>query len=99
MLCKFLMLLLEIGVTYDVIHSINVKNIFIMVNFKFFLQLRCFNVLLHLEYKILLCEPKIGFTKLRGEIAEQPTIVLCGLSQLSLTVQVLCNGLNVDILS
>ena len=34
---------------------------------KIFLQLRCFNVLLLLEYKILLCEPKIEFTKLREE--------------------------------
>ena len=34
---------------------------------KIFLLLRCFNVLLHLEYKILLCEPKIELTKLREE--------------------------------
>ena len=34
---------------------------------KIFLWLRCFNVLLYLEYKVLLCEPKIEFTKLREE--------------------------------
>ena len=45
------------------------QNTFTMVKIlkKIFLQLRCFNVLLHLEYKILLCEPKIEFTKLREE--------------------------------
>ena len=31
--------------------------------------------MLHLEYKILLCEPKIEFTKLREEKPYQPTIV------------------------
>ena len=34
----------------------NLKKIFLY-------KLRCFNVLLHLDYKILLCEPKIEFTK------------------------------------
>ena len=43
---------------------------------KIFLQLRCFNVLLHLKYKILLREPKVEFTKLRVEKPQQPTIVL-----------------------
>ena len=33
---------------------------------KNFLQLRCFNVLLHLKYKVLLCEPKIKFKKVAG---------------------------------
>ena len=36
---------------------------------KNFLQLRFSNVLLHLEYKLLLCEPKIEFKKLPGEEA------------------------------
>ena len=34
---------------------------------KTFLYLRCFNVLLHLEYKILLCQPKVEFTQFREE--------------------------------
>ena len=33
---------------------------------KSFLQLRCSNALLHLKYKVLLCEPKIEFNKLAG---------------------------------
>ena len=33
---------------------------------KNFLQLRCSNALLHLKYKVLLCEPKIEFHKLAG---------------------------------
>ena len=33
---------------------------------KNFLQLRCSNALLHLKYKVLLCEPKIEFNKLAG---------------------------------
>ena len=34
---------------------------------KKFRSLRCSNVLPHLEYKLLLCEPKIEFKKLREE--------------------------------
>ena len=33
---------------------------------KNFLQLRCSNVLLHLKYKLLLCEPKVKFKNLPG---------------------------------
>ena len=31
-----------------------------------FIQLRCSNVLLHLKYKIFLCQPKIEFIRLAG---------------------------------
>ena len=60
LLLIFLMLLLKIGGTYDVILSRKVKKAFTMVKKlkKNFLQLNCSNVLLHLEYKLLLCEPK-----------------------------------------
>ena len=33
---------------------------------KTLLQLRCFNVLLHLKYKVLLCETKIEFNNFAG---------------------------------
>ena len=33
---------------------------------KIFLQLSCFDVLLHLKYKVPLCEPEIEFNKLAG---------------------------------
>ena len=49
------------GIIYDVIISRKVKNTFIIEKNlkKTFLQLRCSIVLLHLEYKLLLCKPKI----------------------------------------
>jgi len=45
-----------------------VKNTFTMVNIlnKKFLQLRCANVVLHLKYKLLLCESKIKFENRPG---------------------------------
>ena len=60
LLLIFLMLLLKIGGTYDVTLSRKVKKAFTMVKNlkKYVLQLNCSNVLLHLEYKLLLCEPK-----------------------------------------
>ena len=42
---------------------------------KIFFWLRCSNGLLNLEYKLLFCEPKIEFKKLREENPYQPTIV------------------------
>ena len=67
MFVTFLTLLLKIGVTYDVILSKKVKKyLYNGKNLKRnFIQLRCSNVLLHLEYKLLFCKPKIEFKNLR----------------------------------
>ena len=64
------MLLLKIGAIYVIILSNfqkSQKYLYSGKNIKkHFLQLRCFDVLLHLKYKVFLCEPKIEFNKLAG---------------------------------
>ena len=61
------MLLLNIGVTYVITLS---KKSKIPLQWqklkKNFLKLRCSNVLLHLKYKVFVCEQKIKFKNLPG---------------------------------
>ena len=67
LLCKFLILLLKIGVTYNVTLSRKVKNTFYNGKNlkKIFLQLRCFNVLLHMEYKYCSVSQKLNLRSCR----------------------------------